>query len=293
MKKILTSIIISALPLVAGAQEAMSFLTIPHDSRDIAVARTVTASTSMLDSDGITISGGHLSWMPNSTLPSRNWSATAGWSNQKLAVGMDFVQGSSPEMTITSIDGFGSETYRPSTLDAGLAAAFKPFHWLLFGADIHFAMDRSNPYSDSSAIYADFAASFRPVRQLTLHSGVMHIGQSITDISGQEFKLPASAFVSAEYQMQLSEYLSGWMYADGTMYLNGGYAAGVGASFLVFRHILLHAGYHYATVESPLPAFCAIGAGITFGGLKIEGYCMPGNGVIGGSTGVALTLNIF
>lgn len=291
MKKILISSIMAMLPFLAGAQEAMPFLSIPHGNSSISMARTVTAATSMLEFHGVSLDAGYLSWMPGSVMPSTDCAAMLGWSNGKYAIGLDFILDSSDEMTVTGADGFELDSYKPSNMDAGLSLAYGFASGFGIGADIHYVIDKSSPYYSISALYADVSASYRITDGFTICAGAMHVGQRVSDEAGHEFNIPASAFIDAEYRMDIMKYMTIRAQAEARYYLAGGFSAGAGAELQLVRLLLIRAGYHYAGEECPLPSYCSIGCGLRLGGVTVDACYVPETPVIGGTYGIGVNLN--
>lgn len=286
MKKIILPIIIALVPCLVKAQEAMSFVTVPHETAALSLGQTISSPASLTDYAGISGAVGYMQWAPDA-VASNDISARTSWSNGAFGFGFEYIGGFGSEFPVYGEDGFQTGTYKSSTIQLGLGAAYKIAGKYSVGADFHYASEALDVQSSYSAFFANVAASAQ-FDALTVGGGIARLGSAVVSESGDSYSLPASAFVNGSYNLSLGDALAVKAMAEAQLFFTGGLGIGAGAQLSIVDILHIRAGYHVGTADAPVPSFLSLGAGVEFAGVSIETCFLTASPTIGNTVGLAL-----
>lgn len=193
-----------------------------------------------------------------------------------------------PEMELYSGSGTveGKFTPKDRLLGVGVGFAITPF--LSLGANLHYASETLGKAKDDKvdAVCGDIFAAYRADR-LSVTAGVAALGAKINE----RYDLPASAKLAGSYIIPFNKEHSITVVADADYYFSGDTGVSAGAQYAYSDLVFLRAGYRYATDGAPVPSHLAVGAGVSYKGIRADLSYLTLSEIIGGSLSLGLAVS--
>ena len=304
MKKTLltaASLLVAASVALAQGKDALPFTRI-----DVNPALSGMAGASIASADEMAWSG----FRNAATLPfsEKNfdagigyqlWSPSAAKSNNinvgvaykfspKMGLSLGFTNQSGNAYNVVSDDGEVTGTFSPNDMAVALGLGFGLGEHVSLGLNARYAHQTLAQGVAYSGISADAFLLFRLGESFDLTAGVSTLGNSIESTTKKKFAQPAYATVGAEFRI-----LDGLKVdAAGEYYFSKNFAAAVGASYCSADMIYLRAGYRYASAACVLPSHLAVGAGVKFGGIRVDVSYLTASPILGNTLSVGVNFGI-
>lgn len=227
------------------------------------------------------------------------WSPSAAKSNNinvgvaykfspKMGLSLGFTNQSGAAYNVVSDDGEVTGTFSPNDMAVALGLGFGLGDHVSLGVNARYAHQALAQGVAYNGISADAFLLFRFGENFDLTAGVSTLGNSIESATKKTFAQPAYAALGAEFRLLKGLKLD----AAAEYYFSKNYAAAVGASYCIANMIYLRAGYRYASEACVLPSHLAVGAGVKFGGLRVDVSYLTASPILGNTLNFGLSFGI-
>lgn len=164
-------------------------------------------------------------------------------------------------------DGLGAVVggYTPGNMLFGVGAAWRPFDFLGFGANVKYARQAIAEDSVFGGVAFDLSVSGR-VGGLDLAAGVSSLGPRVK-AGRYTYRLPASATFGAAYTHVFGTDHALTARADLDWYFSRNLTAAGGLEYGWRETVYVRGGYHYGSAYAAVPSYASAGLGVRW-----EGY---------------------
>lgn len=288
MKKILI-LFLSLGWVVSLSGQSLGFLNIHPDAATAGMASTSVGlqadayapennmAASALAPGRMHVGAGYTLWMPG---VSKNALLTASGYfklTDKLALGADFKNFSSPAYSVTSVEGRSSTEFTPKEFSIGAGASFRIMEGLAAG--LHMKMASSVLAKDAKA------TAFGADISLKYEKDALQAGLTADNLGGKvkygssSYPMPLCIRGGAAYS------LSGLTASVEADYLDGGVMGGAGVQYSIKDIAFLRAGYHFGKV---IPSYASLGLGIQGAGISADIYYLLASKTLGNTLGFGI-----
>lgn len=297
MKRVLTIILLSLLPLAAAAQLvpqgttwSMTSLVQPRDPGDQTTPASAPsawsafsnpASTTFMDGM-LDLQASYSSWSPESVGANKAVNAGLAFNYQdRFGVTLGFCSDIYSPYTIVENPWDRGASYAPSGIGVAGGLAWRPVPLLSLGAGVkYFSLGLIRGMEDYSALSGNAFITAR-TGEWTFTAGADNLGYSNAGAP-----IPSEAVLAASYDRAFGDHaLSAAAQAD--VFFTGQASAGASLEYIYKGMLSAHASYR-AGGQSPLCSFASLGAGITIQGIHIDFSYLASSGPAGGSLMVGL-----
>lgn len=288
MKKILISILFLGLTFSLSGQ-SLGFLAIHPDAATAGMAGTSVGqqanayapdnnmAAAALSTGRMDLGAGYTMWMPGI---SKNGILTASGYfklTDRLALGADWKNFSSPSYAITSPEGRSTTEFTPKEFSIGLGASFRIVDGLAAGLHVKMASSSLAKDAKGSAFGADISLKYE--------KDALQAGLSADNIGGKvkygnsAYPMPLCIRGGAAYTF------SGLTAAVEADYLDGGVMAGAGLQYSIKDIAFVRAGYHYGKA---IPSYASLGLGLQFAGIHADFFYLLASETLKNTLGFGL-----
>jgi len=204
----------------------------------------------------------------------------------KLGLAAGFSYGMNPEYGITDPSGASKGTFRPTDMQLAVGASYRFLPYLSVGANVGYASSSLAEGHSYGAVTAD-AFVMGQFSGVKVALGVTDLGSAVTSASGAKFSLPTALTLGAGYAAVLADKHALDLQLEADYYLEGAFAAALGAEYAFDEMVFLRAGYRYGG-DSVLPSFASVGAGAKFMGIRLDVAYLIGPGALANTIAVGL-----
>lgn len=214
------------------------------------------------------VAAGYTMWQPSSVNTAMINAGAAYNLKEKFGVALGFLYGMDPAYNTTDAGGAAKGQFKPNHMHLNLGLAYRFLPYLSLGVNVGYANSSLAPEYKYGAVTADVFVMTK-VNDFKATVGVSDLGTKVTSASGAKFSLPASVALGVGYDKTFAEKHNVDVAVDADYYLDGCFAAAVGAEYTFDGLASVRAGYHYGG-ESILPSYASVGAGVKFLGIKLD-----------------------
>lgn len=286
MKRILQIFLFLSISVAAGAQ-ALPFVAADYSSAALskagAVATDVT-STAMSAFGNIAavpysdktadFALGYTSWQPGFTDSDVIYAGGTYKLTKDLAVSAGAVSGMYQKYDIVDDSGLGQGSFKPSELQLKVGAAYRLLPFLSAGVGLGYASSSLTDQLSYGALMADVFLMSR-LGGLKVALGVSDLGSAVLSETGNRYSLPTAVTLGLGYDKELIDNHKIDLAFDADCYVEGAFAASVGAEYIFKDMISVNAGYRYGG-KSVIPSYASLGLGCRLCGIGLElAYILP------------------
>ena len=164
----------------------------------------------------------------------------------------------------------GADGFRTSEQVVALGVAYRLGEKWALGVNGRYASQRLTESVRYGGFSGDASVAFQPSAALRLSAGISTLGTRVASRSGQSFGQPVSAKVAAD------------------CFFSGNYGVSLGAQFDWNRMVFLRGGYRLASEGCVIPAHAALGAGVQFGGFRLDVSWLTASEALGNTLSVGV-----
>ena len=288
MKKILISCVFLGWTCLLSGQ-SLGFLNIRSDAATAGMAGVSVGlqanayapennlAAAALSAGKMDIGAGYTLWMPgvskNGILSASGYFKVT----DRLAIGADFKNFSSPAYSITTDEGRSNSEFTPKEFSFGAGASFKIVDGLAAG--LHAKMASSSLAKDAKA------SAFGVDVSLKYEKDGIQAGVAADNLGGKVkygengYPMPLCIRGGGSYTIQ------GFTAGVEADYLDGGIMAGLGLQYAIKDIAFVRAGYHYGEV---IPSYASLGLGVKFSGVHADFFYLLASETLGNTLGFGL-----
>ncbi len=293
MKKIISTLILSAAAVIAASAQSMPSLLIPTDpvSASVAgsgIAREATsaavadnASAMSFSSKTFAVGASYGMWAPEAA-DSKLANVGAYYKlGSKFALGLSGTYVIDHQTNITNANGFVTGTYSPKDIVARVGASYLITDRLSVGVTAKMLHSAIAPELSGKAFGGDVSLSYR-AGSLSAAAAVCNLGTAIT-YGHESYSMPMLAKAGAAYT------IAGLCVSAEADYLfEGAFAAALGAEYSLKELLYIRCGYHYGSKDKGMPSFASAGLGVKFAGFSVNAAYLLASETLGGSLMIGL-----
>lgn len=286
MKRIIQILLFLSITVAAGAQ-ALPFVAVDYSSAALSKAgatATEVSSTAMSAFGNIAavpysdktadIALGYTAWQPDFTDSDVIYAGGACKLTKDLTLSVGVISGMYPKYDIVDDSGLGQGSFKPSELQMKVGAAYRILPFLSAGAGIGYASSSLTDQLSFSALVADVFLMSR-LGGLKVALGVSDLGSAVLSETGSRYALPTAVTLGFGYDKELIDNHKIDLAVDADYYVEGAFAASVGAEYIFKDMISVNAGYRYGG-KSVIPSYASLGLGCRLCGIGLElAYILP------------------
>lgn len=288
MKKTVSTILISAVTLVAASAQSMPSLFIPSDPTAAALsgstlAREATsfaaadnASAMSFSSKTFAIASSYGMWAPKAADSKVIGIGSFFRVAERVRVGLVGSYLSDNPMNVTNANGAVTGSFSPKDIIARAAVSYLLTDELSLGVGGKFVSSSIAPDMSGTAFGGDVSVTFRQ-NGLTAALALCNLGSSIS-YGKDSYAMPTLVRAGGAY-CKGSLVLS----AEADYLLDGAFGAALGAEYGIADIAFLRAGYHYGAEDKGLPSFASAGLGVKFAGVELNVAYLLASETLGGT----------
>ena len=184
----------------------------------------------------------------------------------------------------------GADGFRTSEQVVALGVAYRLGEKWALGVNGRYASQRLTESVRYGGFSGDASVAFQPSAALRLSAGISTLGTRVASRSGQSFGQPVSAKVAADWAMRFTDTDAFGLeaMADADCFFSGNYGVSLGAQFDWNRMVFLRGGYRLASEGCVIPAHAALGAGVQFGGFRLDVSWLTASEALGNTLSVGV-----
>lgn len=198
-----------------------------------------------------------------------------------LALSLAVVNQAHPAMAFTETP------FKPVDGLASLGAGVSFGQHFSIGASFKYAFQRLMPDYKLSAFAFDALAQYHG-GHFDVAAGVVNVGSRVKSENGTLYPLPSSARVAGNWHGDIGSDHRLEANLDADIYFSGKFGAAAGLQYGFKDLLFARAGYRYAMEGAPLPSHLALGLGVKWKGLRVDGSFLTANPIIGNSFMVSI-----
>jgi len=288
MKRVLISFLLLGWTFALSGQ-SLGFLNIRSDAATAGMAGVSVGlqadayapennlAAAALATNKMDIGAGYTLWMPS--LSKNGILSASGYFKltERLAVGADFKNFSSPAYSITSDEGRSTSEFTPKEFSFGAGASFKIIDGLAAGLHLKMASSSLAKDTKASAFGADISLKYE--------KDALQLGLAADNIGGKikygdsAYPMPLCIRGGGAYTVQ------GFTAGVEADYLDGGIMAGAGLQYAIKDIAFVRAGYHYG---GAIPSYASLGLGVKFAGIHADFYYLLASKTLNNTLGFGL-----
>ncbi len=296
MKKIVSTIFISAVTLLAAHAQSMPSLFVPSDpiASSVAgsnIAREATAfasadnaSAMSFSSKTFAIASSYGMWAPDAADIKVVSLGAFFRTGQRVRVGVSGSYLADNAMNITNANGAVTGSFSPKDIVARAAVSYLLTDVVSVGVSGKFLSSSIGPNLSGTAFGVDVSVMYSQ-NGLNAALALCNLGSSIS-YGGDSYAMPAYARAGAAYSAG-----SLTLSAEADYLMEGAFSAGFGAEYSLKELLFLRAGYHYGSKDKGLPSFASVGLGMKFAGVQLNAAYLLASETLAGTLAIGLGLS--
>lgn len=293
---------VPALNISAKDTEALPFIRIVRDPASGAMGFAGVASSSSIayssfnnpamipffDNTG-DIAFSYQNWAPDG-VKSSNFNLGAGFKlfDGRLGFGFGGAFQNGEKYDTFNEAGVMTGSYTPNDMQINLGASSLITKELSFGINLRYAKQSLSPDNASyETVATDMFLAYR-LNEFNFTAGLSSLGSSVKSAYDEDFTIPTSATLGAEWHRTLAKEHGIKAVADFDYFFSDNVTAGLGAQYSWKDMIFIRAGYHFGSNKAVLPSFLTLGGGIKLKRIRLDAAWLTGNDAIKNSLSLGL-----
>ena len=275
MKRILSTLILSAAAFAAASAQSMPSLLIPTDpiSASVAgsgIAREATAyavadnaSAMAFTSGTFAVAASYGMWAPKAADSQLINAAGYYRLSDKAVLGLSGTFCIDRQTSITNANGAVTGTYSPKDIVARVGASYLITDCLSAGVTAKMIHSSIGPDLSGTAFGGDVSVMYSQ-NSLSASLAVCNLGTAIK-YGSTSYSMPMYARAGAAYSaVGLS------VSAEADYLFEGAFAAALGAEYSIADIAAVRAGYHYGAKDKGIPSYASVGLGVKYAGVELN-----------------------
>ena len=176
--------------------------------------------------------------------------------------------------------GVKTGSYTPNDMQINLGASSLITKNFSLGINLRYARQS---LGDDNASYetvaTDMFLAYR-LNEFNFTAGLSSLGSSVKSASDEDFTIPTSATLGAEWHRTLTKEHGIKAVADFDYFFSDNVTAGLGAQYSWKDMVFIRAGYHFGSDKAVLPSFLTLGGGIKYKRIRLDAAWLTGNDAI-------------
>ena len=179
-------------------------------------------------------------------------------------------------------------SYTPNDMQINLGASSLITKELSFGINLRYAKQSlSHDNASYETVATDMFLAYR-LNEFNFTAGLSSLGSSVKSASDEDFTIPTSATLGAEWHRTLTKEHGIKAVADFDYFFSDNVTAGLGAQYSWKDMIFIRTGYHFGSNKAVLPSFLTLGGGIKLKRIRLDAAWLTGNDAIKNSLSLGL-----
>ncbi len=145
----------------------------------------------------------------------------------------------------------------------------------------------SHDNASYETVATDMFLAYR-LNEFNFTAGLSSLGSSVKSASDEDFTIPTSATLGAEWHRTLAKEHGIKAVADFDYFFSDNVTAGFGAQYSWKDMVFIRAGYHFGSDKAVLPSFLTLGGGIKYKRIRLDAAWLTGNDAIKNSLSLGL-----
>ncbi len=293
---------VPALNISAKDTEALPFIRIVRDPASGAMGFAGVASSSSIAYSSFSnpamipffdktgdIAFSYQNWAPDG-VKSSNFNLGAGFKlfDGRLGFGFGGAFQNGEKYDTFNEAGVMTGSYTPNDMQINLGASSLITKELSFGINLRYAKQSlSHDNASYETVATDMFLAYR-LNEFNFTAGLSSLGSSVKSASDEDFTIPTSATLGAEWHRTLTKEHGIKAVADFDYFFSGSVTAGLGAQYSWKDMIFIRTGYHFGSDKAVLPSFLTLGGGIKHKRIRLDAAWLTGNDAIKNSLSLGL-----
>ncbi len=293
---------VPALNISAKDTEALPFIRIVRDPASGAMGFAGVASSSSIAYSSFSnpamipffdktgdIAFSYQNWAPDG-VKSSNFNLGAGFKlfDGRLGFGFGGAFQNGEKYDTFNEAGVMTGSYTPNDMQINLGASSLITKELSFGINLRYAKQSlSHDNASYETVATDMFLAYR-LNEFNFTAGLSSLGSSVKSASDEDFTIPTSATLGAEWHRTLAKEHGIKAVADFDYFFSDNVTAGFGAQYSWKDMVFIRAGYHFGSDKAVLPSFLTLGGGIKYKRIRLDAAWLTGNDAIKNSLSLGL-----
>lgn len=293
---------VPALNISAKDTEALPFIRIVRDPASGAMGFAGVASSSSIAYSSFSnpamipffdktgdIAFSYQNWAPDG-VKSSNFNLGAGFKlfDGRLGFGFGGAFQNGEKYDTFNEAGVMTGSYTPNDMQINLGASSLITKELSFGINLRYAKQSlSHDNASYETVATDMFIAYR-LNEFNFTAGLSSLGSSVKSASDEDFTIPTSATLGAEWHRTLAKEHGIKAVADFDYFFSDNVTAGFGAQYSWKDMVFIRAGYHFGSDKAVLPSFLTLGGGIKHKRIRLDAAWLTGNDAIKNSLSLGL-----
>ena len=293
---------VPALNISAKDTEALPFIRIVRDPASGAMGFAGVASSSSIAYSSFSnpamipffdktgdIAFSYQNWAPDG-VKSSNFNLGAGFKlfDGRLGFGFGGAFQNGEKYDTFNEAGVMTGSYTPNDMQINLGASSLITKELSFGINLRYAKQSlSHDNASYETVATDMFIAYR-LNEFNFTAGLSSLGSSVKSASDEDFTIPTSATLGAEWHRTLAKEHGIKAVADFDYFFSDNVTAGFGAQYSWKDMVFIRAGYHFGSNKAVLPSFLTLGGGIKHKRIRLDAAWLTGNDAIKNSLSLGL-----
>ena len=293
---------VPALNISAKDTEALPFIRIVRDPASGAMGFAGVASSSSIAYSSFSnpamipffdktgdIAFSYQNWAPDG-VKSSNFNLGAGFKlfDGRLGFGFGGAFQNGEKYDTFNEAGVMTGSYTPNDMQINLGASSLITKNFSFGINLRYARQSlSHDNASYETVATDMFIAYR-LNEFNFTAGLSSLGSSVKSASDEDFTIPTSATLGAEWHRTLAKEHGIKAVADFDYFFSDNVTAGFGAQYSWKDMVFIRTGYHFGSDKAVLPSFLTLGGGIKHKRIRLDAAWLTGNDAIKNSLSLGL-----